>query len=516
MLPPRPFRFRLWDVLALGVVLVAGTVNLPTPFHGDQALYVLGAEKASRGAVLYRDFWELRQPGLFGFNIAAGQLFGFTEVGIHLFELLYLLGFSAVLVVALNRYYTSSGLTALVPVLSVGFYFAVAGPWHLTQIEGLVGFPLFACLWLATRPGATRARASWLLLLSGVMGGVVLLFKLMFLPLLVAFWAVPVVAAVAGRQEPFLKAIARVVAPLVAGLLCALLPVLWYFARDGVLDILYETFFLYPPRIVSELPSTGFGVLLNGLLWFTGRYAPILALAVVGAYRSLKERRDGRTVGLVLWVVVGLAVILVQRRSWWPYQYLLLSVPLAVLAVRGIELVWERLDALGPAFASRSGRAVVVVSLACLFFPAAGSLVQKVVPLAQHGFALDPTERRAYQCQVDDNYRRAVHEVSFLTDPSSSPGPIYVFGNPIYYRLSGRDQAISLHGWSIELYLPEQWERLREELAAARPPYIFVAADNRDLIPARSPATSRFLEEHYEKARESGEGVWYVPRERGR
>jgi hypothetical protein len=89
-----------------------------------------------------------------------------------------------------------------------------------------------------------------------------------------------------------------------------------------------------------------------------------------------------------------------------------------------------------------------------------------------------------------------------------------VFGNPIYYRLSGRDQAISLHGWSLELYLPEQWARLREELDSARPPYVFVAADNRELIPARSPETARFLAEHYTVLRESGEGVWYAPAER--
>ncbi len=173
--------------------------------------------------------------------------------------------------------------------------------------------------------------------------------------------------------------------------------------------------------------------------------------------------------------------------------------------------MWERLPALGPEVASRKGRVVVSACLSLLFLPAAASLVQKVVPLAQHGFAWGPDRRFAYQCRTDDNYRRAATETAFLAEPGSRPGPIYVFGNPIYYRLAGRDQAIALHGWSLELYLPEQWVRLREQLAEARPPYIFVATDTRDLIPARSPETTRFLEQNYEVLRKSDEGVWYVP-----
>ena len=67
------------DFLALGAVVIAGLVNLAYPFAGDQALFTLGGRALAEGAVLYRDFWELKQPGILYFYFLAGQMFGFTE-----------------------------------------------------------------------------------------------------------------------------------------------------------------------------------------------------------------------------------------------------------------------------------------------------------------------------------------------------------------------------------------------------------------------------------------------------
>ena len=39
---------------------------------------------------------------------------------------------------------------------------------------------------------------------------------------------------------------------------------------------------------------------------------------------------------LVLWSVLGFGVIL-QQLSWWPYHYMLLVVPLGLLATRGVD-----------------------------------------------------------------------------------------------------------------------------------------------------------------------------------
>ena len=81
------------NALALCVVVLAGGLCLAWPFWGDQALFTVYSREMTEGAVLYRDLFDVKQPGIFLFYAAGGLLFGFTEIGIHLFELVYWLAF---------------------------------------------------------------------------------------------------------------------------------------------------------------------------------------------------------------------------------------------------------------------------------------------------------------------------------------------------------------------------------------------------------------------------------------
>lgn len=92
----------IWYVAVLGVVALTGIINLYRPLYGDSALFLLAAEGMSRGDVLYVDFWDNKQPGIFAFYYVAGRLFGFTAPGLHLFELCWMLWFSVVLCIALR------------------------------------------------------------------------------------------------------------------------------------------------------------------------------------------------------------------------------------------------------------------------------------------------------------------------------------------------------------------------------------------------------------------------------
>lgn len=75
--------------MSLSLVALICAIHLPFPFRGEQALFVTAAMEISEGGGLYTDFWGLKQPGIFLFFVAGGTLFGYTEVGIHLFELIY-------------------------------------------------------------------------------------------------------------------------------------------------------------------------------------------------------------------------------------------------------------------------------------------------------------------------------------------------------------------------------------------------------------------------------------------
>jgi hypothetical protein len=503
--------FSRLDALALIAIILIGLIHLPCPFSGDQALFTVGALKISKGAVLYRDFWDLKQPGLYGFYLLAGTLFGFDEVGIHTFELLYMGIFSLVLMKTLKGYFGNPSMASLVPLLTVGIYYGISGQWHLTQLEALVGFPMFLCLWLASVSPYPAGRHSLRFFVSGVMGGIVLLFKFVFLPLLAAFWLTAFFEATADKRQPFLSTLIRIGVPVILGMAVPLSVVLAYFTSNHTVGLLYWTCFEYPAQLMRDPPYSN--PVIHGLRWFTSQFAPLMALAFIGAYLSLTHRRDrALTVNLVLWSVLGVGVILLQRFSRWEYHYLLLFVPLGILSVKALDIFLDQMNGLGPLVNSWRGRMAGSLGLLLLFSPVLISLAKKSLDLARSGFALTGGQQRQYQRSTSSAYVEALAEVGFLAEPGSLPGDIYVFGDPTYYLLSGRNQAIALNGWGPELFLPSQSMRLTEQLRQACPPYIFNAMGN--LISERSPGTARFIDEHYQAFRRSNRGVWYVLKEK--
>jgi len=46
------------------------------PFAGDQAIFTVYARQRTRGAVLYLDIFEFRQPDIFIFYAVSGRLSG--------------------------------------------------------------------------------------------------------------------------------------------------------------------------------------------------------------------------------------------------------------------------------------------------------------------------------------------------------------------------------------------------------------------------------------------------------
>lgn len=491
----------------LAAVAVLGLGHLAYPFGGDQALFVLAALDLDHGAVLYRDFWDFKQPAVFAFYWAAGRTFGFDEIGIHAFELAWMLALAVVLLVTLRRWTSSSSIAALAPLLTVGNYYAVSESWHLTQVEGLVGLPMYLALWYAATPEAP-ARA-WRLFVSGAMGGVVLLFKLMFLPILVAFW-LAAIACDLVRHGLGARRLAAMVTSIVVGCVGPLLAAVAYFAWTDSLGVAAWTWFDFPRSVVREIPAPSLWRLFGGLVWFANGFSWLLALAVVGGFVAVRRRADAVGLNLVVWCVVGGGVILAQVQSWWQYHFHLLFVPVGVLAAIGVDTVWTWMRQGDRFLARRWGTALMVLALACLASPTLGLLARKAVPLIEEGFAWRHDARRRYQRLVSGEYASTLDDVAFLGERGSLPGRIYVFGNPLYHLLSGRGQAIALNGWFMEVAPAEQWAQVAAELAAARPPYIFVAKVERALIRQHSPALEELLRTAYQPLRESRTGVWYV------
>ena len=397
--------------------------------------------------------------------------------------------------------------------LTVGFYFGVSAIPHitldyLTQVEGLVGFPMYLCVWYACKAAEGKGSLSRNLLLSGLMGGLVLMLKLMFLPMVLSFWVASYLYSLRGRRDFVLHTL-RSVALVGVGVAVPILLVIAYFwQRDGLSYLWYATF-TWPSRAVGKLPLAGIGRLHEGLNYFVDGFAPLLALGFLGAWSSLRRRWDILTINLVLWLVTGMVSILIQLRSWWPHHYLLLFVPLGILATQGVEFLYDQLRAPGTPSLPLSRSVPFAVALVLLFAPVIYPTVADALLLARYRFALSPQRELAYQCRFPHNQYLTSDELGFLSEPGSLPGPIYVAGTSMYYYLSGRMPAVPMCA-AVNDFLPDQWRSFEKALSAARPPYIFVEFADQDLFDDNSPETNRFISENYRLLRKDRTGIWYV------
>ncbi len=241
---------RLSQVIILPCILLAGMLNLAFPFSGDQALFTIGAQALSRGAVLYRDFWDLKQPGIYWFYHVAGALFGYNEMGIHVAELVWFTALAVIISVSMRSRFQIAWMSDLCAVFTVGVYFSVCATWHLTQLEGLAALPLFLSL-LLVFPAEGRV-SSTRFFIFGMLAASVALFKLMLLAIPLTF----VVIAIAFR-----KRLLQNVFIALLGVLTVMTPVVIYFGVQHQLPLICKTYFVYPPRIVSQLPMSGMSVL---------------------------------------------------------------------------------------------------------------------------------------------------------------------------------------------------------------------------------------------------------------
>ena len=493
------------------VVAVLGAAHLPDPFYGDLALFIVGASVLDHGGALYVDFWDNKQPGIILFVRLAGHLFGYSECGIHALELVWNLVFSVVLIRTLRGYLSTPALASLVPIAIVGAHYAVARPLDLTRLELLVGFPLFACLWLSSLqlPSPRRRVTAWLL--SGVCAGVAVVFKLVLAPIPVGFWLVAVWVGMRWEGEHLGAVIRHRLLPAAGGVGLVLgLVTLWAWSHGAVKELLW-TSFAYPLGASTVVKHASPGKLVTSVLGYGAGMAPFIALACLSPLRWRGSAKEVVTLQLFSWIGTGLIMTVAQKFSWWQHHFILFTVPLGILAVRGADALsataarWLRLQ--GPAAWKLCG---VLIALA--LSPGLIRWTRAAAPLAHFALGRGRWEDHGYQRQVDRDYARIWEETRFLTEADAAPGPIYVFGNPVYYYLAGRGQALAVNGWSWPFFLPSQWERLPAQMAMAKPPYLFIDRRSDALVALRSPATEEWIAAVYRPFSMSKAGTWYLLR----
>lgn len=424
--------------------------------------------------------------------------------------------FALTLARTLRTRLVSAWATAAAVLLTTGWYFAVCSDWHLTQIEGLAGFPLWLTLWCAVRGAESpRGGARWWLA-AGLAGGVALTMKLLLAPLVLAIFVVPAVLLARGAGGPI--ALLRAALAALVGLALPLVLLALDFAAHHALGLAWFVTMIYPTQVLRLAHGFRFNPFFDGLRWFAATWAPMLPLAALGAWCSLRPRLEPIGAALVTWAAGAVVVILAQRLSYWEYQYLLLSVPVALLAVRGLVALAPVIAGAAPGLSPLERRFALASVLVVLMAPPLVPSAARAVTLVHHRLGLTAADRHAYQLRVSfgEGYSKIGGDLAPLQGPTTHPGKIWVLGNPLYYWLSGREPAVPRNGASfIEFMTPAEWDALTVTLDHAAPAYIHVQHQYDVLLGPTHPESHSFvawLGGHYTPIAINDRGTWYAPR----
>jgi hypothetical protein len=466
-------------LMTIALMLAFGTLAAGTPFRGDQSLFTQYAARMHSGEVLYRDLWDVTNPGVFWFYQAAGTLFGFDENGIHFGEWLWFTTFVLTVQAVMVR---RSGVPTLAPAFLIGGWYsctATADPSHLTKAEGLVAFPLF----VAIAGLQSRRRSVWLA--AGVAAGVAVLFKFAFVLLVLAGVLPRVIALVRIRNWRLLVvfAIGAIIPPALA---------IAFFAWHDALPAVQEALVRAPREMLQHAVRADLARLMHGVRWCAETGTVLAVLALAGLLATPRWWCNSLLTGYIVMLPAALTVILVQRWSWWTYHFQLISLPLAVLA----SVTWPS----------------AIASLSCrkwlwLLVPLAASPALHGASAALRLFtSSNLTEARH---NAGAAYRIAAEDATGCPPDADR---IFVAGDPLIYDFTRRPQATQMHGWSLEFFGPGQWRQLYADLQAHHPAAIFIDQSvhgDDQLIRKHAPELWQWIQLNYSTAAVTPHGQWY-------
>ena len=497
-------RHLLWSALlvifSVCVITLAAAAKLEAPFRSDQSLFLLYARMLSQGFKLYLDIWDIKQPAIYWFYLASAEIFSYSERGVHIGELIWSAAFSVCLILTLRKYFTHWALVPLSPVVVVGNYFLYVGATEQTQIEWLVGFPLYLCAYFCTQAteGDHRRRGA---LLFGMFAALVSLFKMIFVVIIASFMLVAVYMYpeagdrrfVDKKQFIFYSASGFAIVYAVG---CAVL-----ILRHELAGF-FQVTFVYPFEALSEFPPGRLVDLLKGVGFVAGIFAPWACFLVIAGWWGVRRADAIMTRMLLAWVIAGIVITLAQRFSWWIYHFLIFLVPLGILALRGVDILLAELSRVRWT-ASLAAKALAFVLLASpigAMLAQLGSNVSFAIRFLDRGTFRADDFRKAYS----ENYAQTIASIEVLPElrPDQS---IYTLANSYHYLLLDRLQYGKYSGGNW-LYLTSRERAEQLALLRTRPPgYVFV----RPQYVSASPELAQFLRVQCNKYAVTSLGDWF-------
>ena len=487
---------------AVALLIPICLVYLWFPGDGDQTVFEVGARRLAEGGVYYRDFWDIKQPGIYWF-FQVGLSLGVGVVGPRLLEI------AGVLLGGLVVWRLASGwrlhpvVQLVSPALVLGSYLLLSHRAGVTQIEGLLNpwlIAVFALTWPSpSQGGAARSLRRWGA--AGLAMGWIAVLKPLYLPIPAAL----ILGALVVSRSSAPARLARLGAAVGA----AAVPVLAataYFAWNGALPLAWLSTVQLPVETVEQTPLWA-----GWHRWKDLVIGPILPLAAIALITAPRRGTLVREITLIMTGLVALALA-------WPqfpgqYRMLMLATPCGLLAVVGADVVWRWVDR--PAVGLVRRRTMVMGVAAVLMMPMMWGpqrLVANAGEIPAWGLGEDARNARDFVLLGEHHDL----ETAPVRDQISAGTPIYVFGHPQLYELVDTEPAVAISGWDVDSKPLRVWRELDRELVQAQPEWIYVEGAYQDaergyldVIARRAPKTASMLATRYEKVASVPHGVWY-------
>jgi len=484
-------------VLAIALLLPVVLVYLWYPQDADGILFELGARRLAAGAVFYRDFWDIKQPGIY-WVYQAGLALGVGVVGPRLLEVAGALVGGVLVRMLTRRWGLHPGVRVLAPLLVIGSYLLLTHRGGVLVVEGLV-VPLLVAVFAGAWPaepagGPPRRLLGWAV--AGVAAGAIGVLKLVYLPLpaTILLGAVIVSRTSSGGRVGRLAVAA-------AGAAVPLLGALAYFVVHGTLDLAWVTSVQVPlESVATGGRETDYGNWIEMGVELSTLLVPLALVALAGA------RRRGTRVREVTLVLVVLEIVVLAFQQYpTPYRFLVVVAPVGLLAVVGADAVWRRVGGPGR---SRAARAAVLVVAAVLALPLARGPERLLVAAPDvPGWGLGRADRDARDALlIGIDAAADADPVRPLVRPGDA---VFVFGLPLIYEQLDAREAVEITGWASTLMPERVWRERDRELVRSRPRLVFVDSSIADAVRDHSPGFVAMLAADYRVVATTPTGVWY-------
>lgn len=325
-----------WASLAIALIIAA----LPTllyPLTRDQGIYAYIADLMRQGGAPFRDAWELKPPAVYFVYQLAFLLFGRSELGVRLFDVLYALVSAGAVCALAWEAFRDRHIAVLSGWLYAFCYYFMVHFHSMATPEAFMTPFLLISIYGLLRGARKHSRPSWLF--GGVAGGFVFWFKpTAGLPILaVLIWA----CVELWRERLYGRAILSRVAVFALGGMLGLLPIGLYLYGHGLREML-EIWSAYGAGAYLEAPglARGSGILamLDVIVAYMRDWQLLLWLSLTGAIGAFAWRRRNRNgEALVLFWLFSALATLVQGKLF-EYHWIPVLAPTVVLSA--MSLVW--------------------------------------------------------------------------------------------------------------------------------------------------------------------------------